>query len=178
MFRGGDDLGAQARGGVKLLASAGRLGDTVTVPDADVLFRGDYHRSGTDLVLSGDGKTFVVQDYFANAHFPTLLSPQGAALTDKVVAALAGPEHPGQYAQAGPPAGQVPLSASGSGQGGGVLLRRDRLVVQHGADLQVVDPYVGQARPVVEVEDELVDVGTGGDDIPAELVVEQLLLLA
>src|SRR5437016_2221922 len=95
----GSDCGSPHTG-LKLAAAAlPHLGEVVTVPDAAVLFKGEYHRAGADLTLSGSGKTFIVKDYFSRPHPMTLLSPEGAALTGKAVAALAGPEHPGQYAQ-------------------------------------------------------------------------------
>jgi len=91
-------------------ASSEGAADFVTVPDAHLLFNGDFKRSGDDLKIIGDdGNAFVITDYFKHDKRPTLLSPEGAALTDAVVEALAGPLAPGQYAQAGaqPGAGQA-----------------------------------------------------------------------
>ncbi|MDT3685581.1 MAG: VCBS domain-containing protein [Pseudorhodoplanes sp.] len=86
----------------------------VTVPDAHLLFNGDFQRSGPDLKIVGeDGKSFLIPDYFKAEKRPTLLSPEGATLTPDVVEALAGPLAPGQFAQAGaqtsdqPPIGRV-----------------------------------------------------------------------
>lgn len=82
-------------------------GTGVTVPDATLLFKGDFSRSGTDLVLTGpDGDKFVVAGYFETDTPPALLSPQGAMLTGDVVTLLAGPQFPGMYAQAGDGAAQ------------------------------------------------------------------------
>ncbi|HEY8336159.1 MAG TPA: hypothetical protein VIQ05_20405, partial [Tardiphaga sp.] len=36
----------------------------IVVPDAHLLFAGDYKRAGLDLVLSKDGHDHVVHDYF------------------------------------------------------------------------------------------------------------------
>ncbi|HYI31757.1 MAG TPA: FecR domain-containing protein, partial [Bradyrhizobium sp.] len=72
--------------------------DTVVVPDAHLLFSGDYKRSGLDLVLSKDGSEFVARDYFRGENRATLASPDGANLTGKTVSALAGQV---DYAQAG-----------------------------------------------------------------------------
>ena len=81
-------------------------GNSVTIPDAHLLFSGDFKRSGDSLKIVGDdGKTVVVPDYFKSDQLATLLAPDGAALTGDVVGALAGPQAPGQYAQAGAPAG-------------------------------------------------------------------------
>src|SRR5262249_3699915 len=70
-------------------------------------------------------------------------------------------------------AGGGPRLAGGGGAGqGGRARLEDR------ADLDVVDPDVGEAGAVVGVEDEAVDVGAVRIDGPAELVLEQLLLVA
>ena len=83
-----------------LEATAHSPTDTVTIPDSDLLFSGDYKRAGNDLILTDAKQKFVVRDYFLHDKHPTLLSPSGAAITPDVVHALAGPLAPGQYAQA------------------------------------------------------------------------------
>jgi FecR protein len=66
------------------------------------LFRGDFARSGPDLVLSGeDGHRLVVTGYFASEKHPDLVAPNGAHLTGDLVGLLAGSHTHGQYAQAG-----------------------------------------------------------------------------
>ncbi len=84
--------------------------DHIVVQDADLLFNGRYQHHGSDLVLSApDGRRLVVKDYFLIDHPAALASTAGATLSPDVVRALAGPNAPGQYAQAGAPAqdGQV-----------------------------------------------------------------------
>ena len=71
--------------------------DTITIPDANLLFTGDFKRSGPDLVLSKDGHDLVVQDYFRGATRAALASPDGAQLSASIVDALTGHV---QYAQA------------------------------------------------------------------------------
>ena len=72
-------------------ASGSSTGDTALVPDAHLLFTAEFKRSGTDLKLTGDdGGSFVVRDYFASDKRPTLIAPDGAALTADVVELLAG----------------------------------------------------------------------------------------
>ena len=41
----------------------GPAGPGVTIPDAHFLFHADFKRAGSDLILSGDGKTAIVPDY-------------------------------------------------------------------------------------------------------------------
>lgn len=77
--------------------------DFVTVPDAHLLFNGEFKRVGTsDLKIVGeDGQSFFIPDYFAAEKRAHLMSPEGATLSPRVVEALAGPLAPGQLAQAG-----------------------------------------------------------------------------
>ncbi|HEY2894349.1 MAG TPA: hypothetical protein VGJ16_09055, partial [Pirellulales bacterium] len=83
---------------------------SVVIPDAHFLFHADFKRVGFDLKLTGDdGQHLVVPDYFRHERLPTLFSSDGAALIGDVVAALAGPLAPGQYAQATAPTNDVPL---------------------------------------------------------------------
>jgi fibronectin-binding autotransporter adhesin len=64
--------------------------DAIVVPDAHLLFNGDFKRSGADLVLSADGHELVLHDYFKGEKRPPLASPDGAHLTGDVVNALTG----------------------------------------------------------------------------------------
>jgi VCBS repeat-containing protein len=63
---------------------------TIVVPDAHLLFSGDYKRAGVDLVLSKDGHDYVVSDYFKGPSRATLSSPDGANLSGDLVNALTG----------------------------------------------------------------------------------------
>jgi VCBS repeat-containing protein len=89
------DFGASAHGHFDSLSKGA---DSVTVPDAHLLFSGDYTRSGTDLIVSDHLHRVVVPNYFHGDKRPTLVSPEGAPLDPKVIDALTGHV---QYAQAG-----------------------------------------------------------------------------
>ena len=71
---------------------------TFKVPDAHLLFSGDYQRSGSDLVISDHLHRVIVPDYFHSDKRPLLVSPEGAPLDARVIDALTGYTH---YAQAG-----------------------------------------------------------------------------
>jgi hypothetical protein len=73
--------------------------DAIVVPDAHLLFNGDYKRSGVDLILSKDGRELVVEDYFKGEKRAALASPDGHRLTGDIVNALVGHV---EYAQAAP----------------------------------------------------------------------------
>src|SRR3981189_2356444 len=62
----------------------------IIVPDAHLLFTGDFKRSGVDLVLTGDDRELVLHDYFKGEKRAALSSPDGAQLTGDIVNALTG----------------------------------------------------------------------------------------
>ena len=70
---------------------------SIVIPDADLLFSGDFKRSGLDLEISRDDRHFLVRDYFKGDHRAGLASPDGAWLTGDIVNALTGHT---QFAQA------------------------------------------------------------------------------
>ena len=58
-------------GGASVIHTNSSHSEYVSVPDADLLFRGDYHRAGPDLVLTGhDGRHHIVPGYFASKSMP------------------------------------------------------------------------------------------------------------
>ena len=82
--------------------SAHAPSDAIIVPDADLLFNGDFKRSGVDLILSRNDHEWVVEDYFKGEKRAALASPDGAHLTGDIINALAGHV---EYAQADGSAG-------------------------------------------------------------------------
>src|SRR3979490_789608 len=71
--------------------------DAIIIPDAHLLFTGDFKRAGVDLVVSGDGHEIVLHEYFKGEKRAALASPDGAHLTGDIVNALSGHT---QFAQA------------------------------------------------------------------------------
>jgi len=71
----------------------------VVIEDPNLIFHGDFKRTGLDLVLSHDGHEFVVHDYFRGDKRAAIASPDGAHLTGDIVSALTGYV---QVAQAAP----------------------------------------------------------------------------
>jgi VCBS repeat-containing protein len=64
--------------------------DAIVIPDAHLLFTGDFKRAGVDLVVSGDGHEIVLHDYFKGEKRAALASPDGAHLTGDIINALTG----------------------------------------------------------------------------------------
>jgi len=69
----------------------------VTVIDAELLFSGHYSRSGVDLVLSSEAEAVTIPDYFKSETRASLMSPEGASLSGRVIEAMTARV---QYAQA------------------------------------------------------------------------------
>ena len=79
--------------------------ESISVSDAELLFRGQFHRAGPDLVLTGhDGRHYLIPGYFAGEKHPALVAPNGARLSPDLVDLLAGSPTPGEYAQTQPTA--------------------------------------------------------------------------
>src|SRR6185369_17400408 len=62
----------------------------IIIPDAHLLFTGDFKRSGVDLVLSAADRELVLHDYFKGEKRAALASPDGAHLTGDIINALTG----------------------------------------------------------------------------------------
>ena len=77
--------------------NSGDGSSSIIIPDAHLLFYGDYKRSCVDLIISKDGNQLVVPHYFKGQHHASLASPDGYHLTGDIVNALAGNV---EYAQA------------------------------------------------------------------------------
>lgn len=121
--------------------------------DAGLLFSGNYYRVGIDLVISNGTGSVTVPEYFKGEHHPTLMSPEGASLSGRVVEAMTARV---QYAQADQIAGAVAavgnvVKVSGTAvvtrNGVPVELKQgDRLlkgdVVQTGADTTIGISFV------------------------------------
>ena len=71
--------------------------DAIIVSDANLLFNGDFKRSGVDLVLTSGDRELVLHEYFKGEKRAALASPDGAHLTGDLVNALTGHT---QFAQA------------------------------------------------------------------------------
>jgi len=64
--------------------------DAIVVKDANLLFNGDFKRTGLDLVISRDDQELVLPDYFKGDKRAALASSDGAYLTGKTIEVLTG----------------------------------------------------------------------------------------
>jgi hypothetical protein len=93
-----DGAGAPFRGHLHVDPVSGHApADAIIVSDANLLFNGDFKRSGVDLILSKDSQELVLQDYFRGEKRAAPSSPDGAYLTGDIINALTGHQ---QLAQA------------------------------------------------------------------------------
>ena len=96
-----DAIGADGEGLSAVLDAAGA--ETLVVPGGEFLLTAEYVREGPDLLLIGaDGTQVLIRDFFSGDLPPDLFTEGGARITGDLAEALAGPEFPGQYAQAVP----------------------------------------------------------------------------
>jgi VCBS repeat-containing protein len=114
--------------------------DTLTVPDAHLLFSGDYARSGADLIISDHLHRVVVPNYFHGDKRPALVSPEGAPLDPKVIDALTGHV---QYAQAG-------TAAAAKEVGHVVKMTGSASIVRNGVTIDVNNGDVVYQNDVVQ----------------------------
>ena len=113
---------------------------TFKVPDAHLLFSGDYQRSGSDLIISDHLHRVIVPDYFHGDKRPLLVSPEGASLDGKVIDALTGYTH---YAQAG-------ANAPGKVAGHVVTMTGSASIVRNGVSIEVNNGDVVYQSDVVQ----------------------------
>ena len=76
-FHAGEDVSGSGR-------------DKIIVPDAHLLFSGEYERAGNDLIISDHDHRTVVHDYFRGQQRPTLVSSEGAMVDPGIIEALTG----------------------------------------------------------------------------------------
>lgn len=109
--------------------------DSIIFPDKDVLFTAEFRRSGADLLLLGEDTDAVIIGYFKDDRRPSIRTLEGASLNGATVEALAGPDSPGDYAQAtAAAAAQVPIGRVEKVSGTATVLRNGVRVELHLGD--------------------------------------------
>lgn len=158
-------------------ASEAGFASEVTVPGG-LLVSADYARNGNDLILTApDGRTLVIQGYFAAEVPPDLVGEGGGRISGDLAGQLAGPRAPGQYAQAGPvpaaePIGKVetldgPVTATRA-DGTKVTLAKGDPVFQG----DTLETGKKGAVGIVFADDSTFSLGDGGKMVLDELVYD------
>lgn len=97
----------------KIIVLESDPGSHTMVPEGTDLASSAFSREGSDLLIrTPDGTDILINGYFASPTPPSLTTSDGSVFPPDLVAQLAGPVAPGQYAQAEsveytPPIGQV-----------------------------------------------------------------------
>jgi FecR protein len=108
----------------------------VVIPDTELLFLGEFKRSGPDLILTGhDGRHHIVPGYFSSATPPSLVAPNGASLSPGVVDLLAGSPAPARYAQVQPNVSPDPIGKVEKAVGAAIVIRNGVSVALNVGDL-------------------------------------------
>ncbi len=85
-----------------------------------------FERLGPDLkIISAEGETILVTNYFANLFPHEIILPNGVVLPADIVTKLAGPIAPKQYAQEGGVAGAEPIGTVETAEGAVTVIRAD-----------------------------------------------------
>jgi VCBS repeat-containing protein len=115
---------------VRISLTEGNAPDHVVIQDAHFLLTAHFQKVGSDLILSGDdGKKIIVEGYYDLLHRPDLTAPDGGGLSAQMIDRLAVSSTPGQYAQAGAPAG-APAIGRVERVGGSATVQHANGVVQ------------------------------------------------
>lgn len=120
----------------------------VVLPYGDLLLQADYLRVGHDLQLtSPDGTSVLVTGYFSAEHPPDLFTLAGARIKADLAAKLAGPQAPGQTAQAGPSTLDEPIGSIEAIDGIVIAVRADgvRVVLSDGDPVYQGDTLISEA---------------------------------
>ncbi|MFY9293244.1 MAG: cadherin-like domain-containing protein [Methylorubrum rhodinum] len=115
-------------------------GGTIRLDDAALLFKGEFARFGSDLIISDAFHRVVVQDYFAVESRPRLEAPNGAALSEAAIAALSLHPNGEQVAQAtvpdaGAPGGNAAIGRVQTLTGTATVIRNGTSVTLQVGDL-------------------------------------------
>lgn len=94
---------------------------------AELLFSGSYNRAGVDLVISNETRSVTIPEYFKGEYRSTLMSPEGASLSGKVVEAMTARA---QYAQADQIASAVPAVGNVAKVMGSAVVTRNGVSVE------------------------------------------------
>ena len=150
--------------------------ERIVVPGNANVRNAEFIREGADLILiSPDGETIVIRDYFATDHPPDLVTEDGALLPADLVATLAGPDSPGQYAQADEAGGFIEVGQVETAEGEVTATRPDgtQVTLQVGSTIfqgDVLETGADASIGIIFVDD--TTFALGGD---ARMVIDELI---
>lgn len=98
-----------------------------TCVDAELLFSGHFDREGADLIVSNATESVIIPDYFKGETRASLMSPEGASLSGRVIEAMTARV---QYAQADQIASAVPAVGNVAKISGTAVVTRNGVPVE------------------------------------------------
>lgn len=138
---------------------------------AELLFSGSYNRAGVDLVISNDTESVTVPEYFKGGDRPTLMSPEGASLSGRVVEAMTTRV---QYAQADQIASAVPAVGNVVKMSGSAVITRNGVPVELKQGDRLLKGDVIQTGPDTTIGISFVDGTALGLASNARIVLDEM----
>ena len=167
-------IDAPSGGGITVLQAS--PGETLVIPGGAMLLDADFLRQGDDLLLVGaDGVQVLISGYFASADPPALATAGGAVLAPELVARLAGPLAPGQYAQAGGADAGAPIGVATIVEGEVTATRADGTKVTLDVDSPIYLDDVLETGPDASVGLVFIDDTTFSLGSDARMVIDDLV---
>ena len=151
-------------------------GEALVIPHGTMLLTADFARQGSDLLLtSPDGDQVLISGYFELADPPALATAGGAELAPELMARLAGPLAPGQYAQTGPAADSEPIGIATVVDGTVTATRTDGTKVTLEIDTPIYLGDVMETGPDSSVGLVFIDNTTFSLGAGARMVIDDLI---
>ncbi|MFP6740804.1 MAG: FecR domain-containing protein [Alphaproteobacteria bacterium] len=153
-------------------------GTAITVPHGTLLLVADFARQGADLLLTGpDGQQVLIEGYFASENPPSLTTSGGAVLAPEMVARLAGPLAPGQYAQASGETGATAVGSVETIEGTVTAIRADgsQVILEVGSPIfqdDVIETGSGGAIGLAFIDDTTFSLGEDSRMVIDELIYD------
>ena len=168
-------VGGEGAGSNFVLLDASGAAELV-VPGGAMLLDAEFARDGSDLTLTGpDGAQVLVRDYFAEAEPPVLMTEGGAKVGPDLAAKLAGPEAPGEYAQADESLGSQPIGTVETVEGTVSAIRADGTEVTLGEGASVFQGDVIETADAATVNIVFIDDSTFAMDEDGRMVLDELI---
>lgn len=139
--------------------------------DAGLLFSGNYYRVGIDLVISNGTGSVTVPEYFKGEHHPTLMSPEGASLSGRVVEAMTARV---QFVQADQIASAVPAVGNVVKMSGSAVITRNGVPVELKQGDRLLKGDVIQTGPDTTIGISFVDGTALGLASNARIVLDEM----
>lgn len=138
---------------------------------AELLFSGSYNRVGIDLVILSDTESVTIPEYFKGEHRATLMSPEGASLSGRLVEAMTARV---QFAQADDIASAVPAVGNVVKMSGSAVITRNGVPVELKQGDRLLKGDVIQTGPDTTIGISFVDGTALGLASNARIVLDEM----